>query len=474
MKPILISWLAYSHDFEAGKFKTTGPNGGIHQNFLTEYEKHYLLLSWDEEDESHRIHEGIVKTYVSQNYPAQVEVIHLPIRDVIDINEIREKLEKFLASFPEKEVEAFISPGTPTMQTAWYFLAMQYELKLFQTRSAQFRKGVGPVKEYISISKEPIPASAVLRQESNETKDYITNTKSLKPIYQRAWKVAQADDITTLIIGDSGTGKEHLAFYIHRESSRRKEPFIAVNCSAQTDTLLSSLLFGHKKGAFTDAHENKKGYFEEAKGGTLFLDEIGDISSFMQQSLLRTLQQKEITPLGESRPKKVDVRVIAATNKNLVEECEAGRFRWDLYYRLTVTDLHLPPLVERRGETKLMLHHFLKSKKSKFRRSTPLGISKDAEDLILKYPFPGNIRELENLVERLYVFCEESATIEDLPEHIRKPKASFSWNWKDVEKEHLVKALNHFGWNKNKVCEEVGMVFNTLQKRITSYQIEEP
>lgn len=226
------------------------------------------------------------------------------------------------------------------------------------------------------------------------------------------------------------------------------------------------------KGAFTGASENKKGYFEEAKGGTIFLDEIGDISPFMQQSLLRTLQQKEITPVGESKPKKIDVRVIAATNKNLVEECEAGRFRWDLYYRLTVTDLRLPPLVERPGETKLMLHHFLKLKKSKFRRSKTLGLSKDAEDVILKYPFPGNIRELENLVERLYVFCQDTATVEDLPEHIRNPKSAFSWKWKDVEKAHLEKALKHFGWHKLKVCEEVGMVFNTLKKRIKEYDIK--
>lgn len=474
MKPILISWLAYSHDFEAGKFKTTGPNGGIHKHFSEEYDKHYLLLSWSEDDEEKRIHEGVVKTYVSKNYPEKVEVVHLPIYDIISVNEIREKLEKFLAKLQEKSVEVFISPGTPAMQTAWYFLALQSDIKLFQTRSAQFRKGKELEREYISISKESIPVSAVLRQESAEPKEYITNTKSLKPIYERAWKISQADDVTTLILGDSGTGKEHLASYIHQESSRKDAPFIAVNCSAQTDTLLSSALFGHKKGAFTDAHENKKGYFEEAKGGTLFLDEIGDISPFMQQSLLRVLQQKEITPLNESKPKKVDVRVIAATNKNLAEECEAGRFRWDLYYRLTVTDLRLPPLVERPGETKLMLRHFLESKKSKFRRNETLSVPQETEEVILKYPFPGNIRELENLVERLYVFCQETATLEDLPKHIRHPKPAFSWKWKDVEKEHLEKALKHFGWHKLKVCEEVGMVFNTLQKRISSYQIKEP
>ena len=216
-----------------------------------------------------------------------------------------------------------------------------------------------------------IPTGAIIKEKivgkKEESSDYII-TDTLRPIYDNAFKVAQADNVTVLITGETGTGKEHLANYIHHNSPRKSKVFIPINCSAFSDNLLESRLFGYKKGAFTDAKEDTKGIFEIANGGSVFLDEIGDISPYMQQSLLRVIQQKEITPIGGT-PRTVDVRIITATNKILSTECSEGRFRWDLYYRLSTVEVKLPALLERgEKEIKLLLEHFIKVKRKVFGR----------------------------------------------------------------------------------------------------------
>jgi two-component system, NtrC family, response regulator AtoC len=226
---------------------------------------------------------------------------------------------------------------------------------------------------------------------------------------------------TVLIDGESGTGKELIARAIHRLSPRQAGPFVAVNCGAIPDTLLESELFGHRKGAFTDANRDRKGLFEEASGGSLFLDEIGELPLALQVKLLRVLQEGEVRRLGDSQDIKVDVRVVAATARDLSAEVGRGAFREDLYYRLNVFALHLPPLRDRREDIPLLIDHFLVRMNARMGLSVA-GTSAEALGLLVAYDWPGNVRELENCVERAIVLCEGThIDAAALPERLRRP-----------------------------------------------------
>jgi two-component system, NtrC family, response regulator AtoC len=227
---------------------------------------------------------------------------------------------------------------------------------------------------------------------------------------------------TVLIQGESGTGKELVARALHRQSSRRDKPFVAINCGAIPETLMESELFGHKRGAFTDAHTDKPGIFQEAHGGSLFLDEIGELSLPLQVKLLRVLQESVVRPLGSSKDIAVDVRVIAATVRDLAREVAEGRFREDLYYRLNVLQIVVPPLRERTDDIALLIDHFIA--RNNARLGTHIrGIDPRAKRLLLEHAWPGNVRELENLVERAVVLAEgEVLALEDIPERLHEPQ----------------------------------------------------
>jgi two-component system NtrC family response regulator len=244
----------------------------------------------------------------------------------------------------------------------------------------------------------------------------IGKSKVMQSVFDTIRKVAQSP-ATVLIEGESGTGKELVARSIHVNSTRREKPFIAVNCSALAENLLESELFGHEKGAFTGAVAMKKGRFEISDQGTLFLDEIGELPQNLQVKLLRVLQEKTFERVGGVKPISVDIRVIAATNKNLKEEMEAGRFREDLYYRLNVVHIVLPPLTQRQEDIRLLVDHFI-NKFSKERNSEIKisGVDQETERLFMEYSWPGNIRELENVIERAMIMCSGSMiTPDDLP-----------------------------------------------------------
>ena len=244
----------------------------------------------------------------------------------------------------------------------------------------------------------------------------IGKSKKMRDIFDTIQKVAPSG-ATVLIEGESGTGKELVARSIHFNSPRREKPFVAVNCSALAENLLESELFGHEKGAFTGAVATKKGRFELADGGTLFLDEIGELSPNLQVKLLRVLQEKVFERVGGVRTISVDIRILAATNKDLQQEMQDGRFREDLYYRLNVVHLVLPPLKARQEDIRLLVNHFIKKYASERRSAAPVtGVDQEVDRLFFDYSWPGNIRELENVIERVMILCPgEIMRVSDLP-----------------------------------------------------------
>ena len=250
--------------------------------------------------------------------------------------------------------------------------------------------------------------------------NFIAKSKLMQDVFQTIQKVAPSN-ATVLIEGESGTGKELAAKSIHFNSPRRDKPFIAVNCSALAENLLESELFGHEKGAFTGAVAMKKGRFELADGGTLFLDEIGELSANLQVKLLRVLQERVLERVGGIRPISVDIRVIAATNKNLKEEMINGHFREDLFYRLDVVHMVLPPLRERREDIRLLVDHFIKKYESERKLALPVkGVDQEVDRLFYDYSWPGNVRELENLIERVMILCPADVIrVSDLPQGFR-------------------------------------------------------
>lgn len=476
---ILISWIAQMHDFtQDGKVNFDGPTMSFHENFFS-HEKHIILSSAKEDD----TRANLLENALAHKYPdrkERIELHYMNIANVIDIQEIKSKVEQLLITIKEDEIDIFFSPGTSAMQIVWYIChtTLKLNTRLFQTQPGKFNRDKKPKLLEVTTEFSTAPVSAIIRETAisgaKSKTDYLI-TGSIKDAYRKAELISNTDNVTTLITGASGTGKEHLASYIHQSSARKDKPFITVNCAAFNDQLLEARLFGHTKGAFTGADKEQKGIFEEASGGTIFLDEIGDISTYMQQSLLRVLQEKEVLPLGSNKAIKVNVRVIAATNKNLPELCEYEKYRWDLYYRLTVTELVLPALRDRTiSEKEKLIKHFLKTKKFYFNRSKELNLSKEAINEILNYSFPGNIRELENMIEQLYVFCTEKVEVADLPSRLKLNNNS-SLAWKDVEKAHINKVLITTRGNQRKAWKilQYGSL-NTLVKKIKEYDIDVP
>ena len=286
---------------------------------------------------------------------------------------------------------------------------------------------------------------------------------------------------TVLIRGESGTGKELVANAIYYASGRSGKPMVKVSCSAIPETLLESELFGHEKGAYTGAAQRRIGRFEEADRGTIFLDEIGDLSPSIQVKLLRILQEKEFQRLGSNLTLRTDVRVLAATHRNLEEAIKKGQFREDLYYRLNVISIHLPPLRERREDIPLLIDYFLK-KYSEENQKKVSDISKEARDLLLRYPYPGNVRELENLVERAVVLCRgEVITTQDLPFHLKEEKSelwgsprkekSLPESLEEIERDLILRALHEHQGVQTKAAEKLGISERVLRYKIKKYGI---
>jgi DNA-binding NtrC family response regulator len=285
---------------------------------------------------------------------------------------------------------------------------------------------------------------------------------------------------TVLITGESGTGKELVARALHYRSKRRDKPFVAINCAAIPDTLIEAELFGHEKGAFTDAQQRRLGQFEMANQGTLFLDEIADVSAGTQAKLLRVLQEKEFTRLGGTQSIKVDVRLVTATNKDLESAMRKGAFREDLYYRINVVPIHLPPVRERREDIPLLLRHFI-TKKSAERGQPARQISSEALTLLTHYPWQGNIREMENVVEQILTLCDsDEIAVEHLPlrlrsgtkgsqmkEEVTAGQRNFEYAVMEFERELIVDALKRTNFVQTQAAQLLG-----ISRRILKYKMD--
>ena len=353
----------------------------------------------------------------------------------------------------------------------------------------------------------------------NEHKELVSQSESMRHIRDTIAQIAPTD-VTVLVTGDSGTGKELVARAIHRQSQRKTKPFVAVNCAALPETILESELFGHEKGAFTDAREQRKGRFELANSGTLFLDEIGDMTPATQVKLLRVLEESELMRLGGTRPLKIDVRIIAATNKDLELAVENNEFRKDLYYRLKVITIKIPPLRERREDIPPLIDTFIREFCAKNNLDFP-GITGEAMDILVGYSWPGNVRELQNLVKNLIILSPrkkvDAETIprylaEEAPEDNRrlpvrldktpdqaereliyrgildikqeladlKAKLGSSPSrspasrptLEAMEREMIRQALEEFHYNKKKAAQKLGIGERTIYRKIRKYGLE--
>jgi two-component system, NtrC family, response regulator HydG len=348
--------------------------------------------------------------------------------------------------------------------------------------------------DVLKLTLERALEHAGLKAENKTLKQQLTVGYDLKNIIGKSPKMKELIDMmamiapseaTVLITGESGTGKELIAKSIHYNSGRKNNPLVVVNCAALTETLLESELFGHEKGSFTGADKRREGRFMQANKGTIFLDEIGETSPTMQAKLLRVIQEREIQRVGGDETFNVDVRILAATNKNLENEVENGGFREDLYYRLNVVTLKVPPLRERQEDIALLAQHFLKRYAEKNRKKiqafTPL-----AMDMLLKYDWPGNVRELENIIERAVILLTgDHITEKEIPSNItdiyaersdlieqQKPAGMGNRPLEEIEKEAILTTLEAAGGNKSETARRLKINRKTLHKKLKYYGVD--
>jgi two-component system response regulator HydG len=313
-------------------------------------------------------------------------------------------------------------------------------------------------------------------QRGGEDSSIVFSSPRFREVYDLTLQVASSD-ANILILGESGTGKELIARTVHTNSGRRERPFISLNCAALSDSLLESQLFGHLRGSFTGAIMNQKGLLEEADGGTLFLDEIGDVSPTVQAKLLRVIQEKEFMPIGSTKPSTVDVRFVAATNRDLQLEVAEGRFREDLYYRLNVISLTLPPLRERPEDIEPLARHFVRRFVARMKKELH-GIDPDALTCMSRYHWPGNVRELENVIERAVILAQGNQLTSDLlpvcsrTTPLRSDEVTPLISLDELERQHILGVYKQTGFHKSKTAEILGVSRKTLDRKLVEYKAE--
>jgi PAS domain S-box-containing protein len=393
--------------------------------------------------------------------------------------------EVFRASICEKRcsLKHTMSSGKPVVNQAIYIVNQRGDQIPVSISTALLKSEQGEVIGGVETFRD-LSVVAELRKEltrRHSFQDIISKNKEMQRLFGVLEQVSESD-ATILLEGESGTGKELFAKAIHALSSRKTGPMITINCGSLPDTLLESELFGYEKGAHSTAFKDKPGRLAIAHGGTLFLDEIGDISPALQVRLLRVLQDKIYEPLGSTKSLKTDVRIVAATNKNLEKLVEKGKFRQDLYYRINVVKLVLPPLQERKEDIPLLVEHFIR-KFARLSGKEIQGLSPEVMSVLMAHDFPGNIRELENIIEYGTVVCRNGLIgMEHLPDHLKKSKEGRTLSasdekrtsLKDVERGYLYEILSRNQWNRSATAAEMGIHPTTLWRKMKRLKIEPP
>ncbi len=370
--------------------------------------------------------------------------------------------------------------GSPIVNGSAHIVNCRGERIPIRISTAILRDGegkvIGGVETFQDLSRIEQLQKELERRYTFE--DIIGRSPSMMKLFEILPAIAESAS-TVLVEGASGTGKELFARAIHNLSPRKNKAFVAVNCGALPDTLLESELFGYRKGAFTDARRDKAGRFLIAHGGTIFLDEIGDVSPALQVRLLRVLQERTIEPLGSEKPIKVDVRVVAAANRDLSELVKEGKFRQDLFYRVHVVKMKLPPLRRRREDVPLLVDHFV-AKFNRLQGKRIAGVSPEAMAGLMEHDFPGNVRELENIVEQAFVLARgEIIETRDLPPELRPSEARKSPDFghvsiKAMEKRLIEETLRRHEGNRRKAAQDLGVNPSTLYRKILALGIETP
>jgi len=439
------------------------------------FNKHQKLIA------SYRFGEGATGLAAQTKEPIVVENIH---NDLIFLNKTGNKNSEMLSyvAVPmvvEDEVIGVLAANL-TKQTLMNF---EQAIQILTIASSLFGQSIN---SHMIVEREKERLNELKQYYKMEWDakvhnfgDFVGNSPKMKQVFQIVERIAQSN-VTILVRGETGTGKELVAAAVHKRSKRADEPFVKLNCAAISDTLLESELFGHEKGAFTDAKEMRKGRFELADGGTLFLDEIGDISASAQVKLLRVLQEREFERVGGSKTVKVNVRLVAATNRNLEEMVKDGEFREDLYYRLNVIPINLPPLRERGEDIRLLVNFFLERSVKNHKKLVT--ISDEAMDILMQYPWPGNVRELENTIERIVLMgSEEGVSASDmqllLPALKQQEKnktlsnAPMEGTLEDIEKEAIIQALDQCDGNSKEAAEILGITARQIGYKVKKYGI---
>ncbi len=501
MKKVLVCWIGNT-DLRAPTEEEKVGLGPIGQAAVhTEYDEIALLTNYPEEVT------GDYPAWLRSRTGAEIFLYHEKLSGPTRFGEIYPAAVKAVLDIQKRNGDAteltfHLSPGTPAMAAIWIILAKtRFPATLIES-SLQY--GVRVASVPFDISAEFIPDllakpdrelarySMAGPPEAPEFSDIICRSDVMIRLLEKARRVAPRS-VPVLIEGESGTGKELLARAIHRSSTRRDEPFVAVNCGAISAELVESELFGHAKGAYTGAEKARAGYFEAAGKGTLFLDEIGELPLSAQVKLLRALQEREIVRVGSTKPIKTEARIIAATNRNLIQEAASGRFRTDLFYRLAVAILQIPPLRERPGDLGLLIDSLLdqvnleSATEPGYKHKT---ISVAARNLLLSHPWPGNVRELLNTLRRAAIWAKDEVIDGDdirdalLPvafecgsDILDKPLGNgldLQQIIADVARHYLIRALKEAHGNKTKAAELLGLSsYQTLTNWLNKYAVKE-
>lgn len=385
-----------------------------------------------------------------------------------------------LARLREGNASVIMLTGTGDIDTA--VKSMQLGAENFLTKPVELAHLGAVVGRAVEMTRLRRENAALRVRASSGPADAagLGVSASMQEIARKVRILAESDRTTVLVTGESGTGKGWVAKLLHGASARANRPFVEVNCAGLTATFLDSELFGHEKGAYTDAKDRREGLFEAAHTGVLFLDEVGDLALELQPKLLKVLETKTFRRLGGAREIKVDARLVAATHQDLERHVTAGRFREDLFYRLNVTPLHLPPLRERTDEDRLaLLHGLLAELRAEIRRG-PSGFSEDALGRLLQYEWPGNIREMKNVLERAVIFGADADEIrqEHLPAELRRSSGRRSAQTfmpealETVERRHIQRVLLHHDGNRTRAAKDLGIARATLINKIKSYGLD--